>query len=66
MTDSNYSNAKVEVDLDAVNDIADQAQNAAEEYQRATERQRAAQAQLQESEQVSNCLLYTSPSPRDS
>ena len=53
MTDSNYSNAKVEVDLDAVNDIADQAQNAAEEYQRAIERQEASQAQLQQSEQVS-------------
>ena len=53
MTDSNYSNAEIEVDLDAVDDITDQAQNAAEEYQRAIERQRASQAQLQESEQVS-------------
>ena len=53
MTDSNYSNAEIEVDLNAVNSITDQAQNAAEEYQRAKERQRASQAQLQESEQVS-------------
>ena len=53
MTDSNYSNAEVEVDLNAVNDITDQAQNAAEEYQRAIERQEASQAQLQQSEQVS-------------
>ena len=53
MTDSNYSNAEVEVDLDAINDITDEAQNAAEEYQRAIERQEASQAQLQRSEQVS-------------
>ena len=53
MTDSNYSNAEIEVDLNAVNSITDQAQNAAEEYQRAIERQRASQTQLQQSEQVS-------------
>ena len=53
MTDSNYSNAEVEVDQDAVDYITDEAQNAAEEYQRAIDRQEESQAQLQQSEQVS-------------
>ena len=53
MTDSNYSNAEVEVDLDELDSITDEAQNAAEEYQRAIDRQEESQAQLQQSEQVS-------------
>jgi hypothetical protein len=53
MTDSNYSNAKLQVDLDEVNYVANAAQTAAEEYERARERQQESQSQLQQQEQVS-------------
>ena len=53
MTDSNYSSAELEVDLDEADYIADAANNAADEYQRALEAQEAAQSQLQQQEQVS-------------
>ena len=39
MTDSNYSSAELEVDLDEADYIADAANNAADEYQRALEAQ---------------------------
>jgi len=53
MTDSNYSSAELEVDLDEADYIADAANNAADEYERALEAQEAAQSQLQQQEQVS-------------
>ena len=53
MTDSNYSSAELEVDLDEVDYIANAANNAADEYERALEAQEAAQSQLQQQEQVS-------------
>ena len=53
MTDSNFSNAEVEVDLEEVDYITDEAQNAAEQYQRAIDRQEESQGQLQQQEQVS-------------
>ena len=46
MTDSNYSSAELEVDLDEADYIANAANNAADEYQRALEAQEKAQAQL--------------------
>ena len=53
MTDSNYSSAELEVDLDEADYIADAANNAADEYERALEAQEKSQAQLQQQEQVS-------------
>ena len=47
MTDSNYSSAELEVDLDEADYIADRANQAADEYQRALERQQESQGQLE-------------------
>ena len=48
MTDSNYSSAELEVDLDEADYIADAANNAADEYERALEAQDKPQAEAVE------------------
>ena len=53
MTDSNYSSAELNVDLDEVDYIAERANQAADEYQRALERQQESQGQLENAERVS-------------
>ena len=53
MTDSNYSKPEIEVDLDQLDYVADSANQAADEYQRALERQRDSQSQLETKERVS-------------
>ena len=47
MTDSNYSNAEVNVDLEYADYLADQAEQAADEYERRRDAQEAAQTQLE-------------------
>ena len=53
MTDSNYSSAELNVDLDEVDYVTDRANQAADEYQRALERQQESQGQLEDAERVS-------------
>ena len=52
MTDSNYSNAEVNVDLEYADYLADQAEQAADEYERRRDAQEAAQTQLEKEEKV--------------
>ena len=52
MTDSNYSNAEVEVDEDYADYVADLAEQATDEYERREAAQEATQAQLQTEERV--------------
>ena len=58
MTDSNYSSAELNVDLDEVDYIADRANQAADEYQRALERQQESQGQLEGAERISLSLIH--------
>ena len=53
MTDSNYSGAEINVDLEYADYLADEAEQAQDEYERARDAQEASQSQLQQQERVS-------------